>query len=244
MPGMAFPEIRIPEIPGIKIYRNRAVVNDKLNRGSLIGERMDSLTYVCQEPGNYQLPTIEITWWDLDQQQLKTITLPEASFEVVASPHSISATQETPSSVSWKWLVGATILPLILGTLAYFYKKPLQERWNRWLKQLNEGEAAYFKRITSDLTPARMLNAIQQWLIRVPSHQQGSPLESLGKNLNLPALSKELQSLQSAIVSQPSDWNGAALVTALKAARQELNQKGKLITNQDKHLTLKELNPK
>lgn len=246
MPGMAFPQIHLPETEGLRIYRNRAEVQDKITRGSLTGERIDSLTYVCQEAGNYQLPAVKVTWWDLNQQELKTITLPAVTFEVKAASQQTDAdqAQNTQTSVSWKWITTCGILLLIIGGLIYWFKDALFHKWKLWQQNRKESEAAYFQRITPTLTPPEMLFAIQQWLTKVPSNTNGQSLEDFAKSHNSPSLQQEFRSLQAAIVGQTTDWDSSKLISSLKQTRQQITQKKKLISKNSKTLTLHHLNPK
>ena len=219
MPGMVFPSIRIPETEGLKIYRARATINDKINRGSLIGERSDTITYICQEPGHYELPAVNIHWWNLDQQTLKVITLPAVTFEVTPSLNANKtpdAKQNEP--VLSKKIIFSTLI-VLLGVLFTLYKfrRPLQQRYTDWQKQRQESESATFKKITPNLSPADTLNAINQWL----THTSGPHLNLTDWTTkhNTPDLNHHVEALQRAVVSQDPHWNAAPLIVALKKAR-------------------------
>lgn len=36
-----------------------------MQRGEFIGERVETITYVCERPGTVTIPTLVIHWWDL-----------------------------------------------------------------------------------------------------------------------------------------------------------------------------------
>ena len=239
MPGMVFPAIRIPETDGLKIYRARAEINDKINRGSLTGERSDTITYVCQEPGHYELPAVNIHWWDLDQQTLKTITLPAVTFKVTPSLNANKTPEAKQSEpVLSKKIIFSTLIAL-LGVLFIFYKfrAPLQQRYTDWQKQRQESESATFKKITPDLSPADTLNAINHWLTH-----KASPYTNLTDwvaQQSTPDLTQHVEVLQQAIISQDPHWNATPLIAALKKARSQ-----DLLSDSSKASHLPPLNPK
>ncbi len=243
MPGMVFPSIRIPEVDGLKIYRARAVINDKINRGSLTGERSDTITYVCQDPGHYELPAIAVHWWDLDQKILKLITLPAVTFEVTPSPYqntndensSVSA-QSHSTWIGWKAITATLFFLLCAGGAIYRFRRPTKQRLAHWQHQRAESEAAYFKKITPDLTPAEMLNAITRWLDH--TDQTHLTLTDWAQKQNNPELIQHIEKLQHAVISQEPTFDAAALISTLKKERSAA-----AISNIPKQNPLQPLNP-
>lgn len=243
MPGMAFPDLRIPAPQGLKIYRNRAEVHDKLNRGFLTGQRVDSLTYVCQEAGSYHLPAIQIVWWDLGKQSLKTITLPGLDFDVLPAPSEPGSDTGAQNEDSKPWFMGLSVIVLIMAGTLWFLKPAILVKWSHWKLVRQESEAAYFRKISSDLTPVEMYHAMNQWLSRTSLAQSAKPHEAMARILDDPSFDRELVLLQDAIVGRNPDWNGQLLLQHLKLVRQLINQQNRCIFQKPKDLTLKSLNP-
>lgn len=126
VPGMIFPPFPADNIDGIGIYEQRQL-QDSDHRGTLIGVRQDKITYLCQRPGQFTIPETRFTWFDLDNQELRTEILPERTLHVVANPamgsldapdsggitHALAGTQTKN-----KWIGGALAFLIIAG-LAY-----------------------------------------------------------------------------------------------------------------------------
>ena len=224
MPGMVFPSIHTPEVDGLKIYRARAVINDKLNRGSLTGERSDTITYVCQQPGHYELPAIAIHWWDLYQKKLKVITLPTVTFEVTPSPYQKTTREDSsvsaldPSTwIGWKAITATLFFLLCAGGALYRFRRPIKQRLAHWQHQRKESESAYFKKITPDLSPAEMLNAITRWLAHTA--QPHITLTDWAQTRNNPELIQHVEKLQRAVISKDPTFDASALISSLKNER-------------------------
>jgi hypothetical protein len=123
VPGMLFPPFATGETDGIGIYKKQKVL-DQTDRGTLQGERRDTITYVCQRPGQFVIPAARFTWFDLKTQKLRTNDFPARTLNVIANPAMASdtATGTAPAESSiWQrraiwWASGvAAILVIALG---------------------------------------------------------------------------------------------------------------------------------
>lgn len=84
--GLALHPAPTDEIEGIRTYAGDPEVSDRTDRGSLDGERRETVTYLVREPGLHTLPAIRYDWWDPKTESLKSLTLPEVSFSATAPP--------------------------------------------------------------------------------------------------------------------------------------------------------------
>lgn len=239
VPGMVFPAVNTPQIDGLKLYRARATIHDKINRGSLIGERAETLTYVCQEPGQYTLPAVNIHWWDLDQKTIKVITLPAVVFEVTPAPNANKTPDNKQNEPALSKTIVFSAIIILLGAvfLIYKFRPPLQQRYTNWKHHRQESESAYFKKITPDLSPADTLNAINQWLAHI--RKPHSTLTDWAASHNNPSLTQHIEELQRAIVSTNPTWNSTPLIAALKKTRSK-----NILSTKAKATHLPPLNPK
>jgi hypothetical protein len=74
-------------IAGLKAYPQPAEVKPLDDgRGSVSGgQRRDSLSYVIEQAGSYQLPAMQVHWWDASAGQLRSAEVPAVAFEAQAN---------------------------------------------------------------------------------------------------------------------------------------------------------------
>jgi hypothetical protein len=60
-------------------------VNDRTERGEFSGERTETITYLFERAGSYVLPAQKFTWWNPDDQSLRSKVLPIGNVEVRGS---------------------------------------------------------------------------------------------------------------------------------------------------------------
>jgi hypothetical protein len=82
--GMLLPELSFEAPAGIAVYSEPARIIDRTNRGRYRGERSQTITYVLTERGTFEIPSIEIQWWNPDDGELRTERLESRFFEVKA----------------------------------------------------------------------------------------------------------------------------------------------------------------
>lgn len=90
VPGMVFPPFPADDIEGLGVYAKRQVL-DRDGEGGLVGVRRDRITYIAKRPGQFTIPAVSYSWFDLDSQTLKTVDLPARTLNVIANPDMASA---------------------------------------------------------------------------------------------------------------------------------------------------------
>jgi hypothetical protein len=231
VPGMVFSPLPELSIEGLQAYPEAPQVTDRINRGELIGARTDSVTFICQREGNYQIPGIRFQWWDPAREILSEEISPGLSFEVNPNPAygraAASATAQR-SALSWK-----SVLPAIafLGLLLIVAWKA-QGAVSRWLfrqRQRREmGEPWAFRQLLkacSSASPSEAYAAVTVWLSRFESARGCLTLLQLAHASGNRALYDEAVRLQTAVVSGDGPaWSGEQLVRLLKALRTSSQQ--------------------
>ena len=221
VPGMVFPAIRIPEIDGVKIYRSRAQVHDTISRGTFTGERSETITYVFQRAGKYVFPEVKIHWWDLSEKRLKQIVLPSVTFDVAPAPltDGVGGNQgETFEGLSKTTVFGLLGLFLIVGGI-FWFRLPIQKWMSDMVLARQESESAYFKRITPDLSAVEMWNAITRWRAKVDGGSLTLQEWAAQQDDSDHELTREIDALQQAMVSENSTWDGTVLFGLLQKVR-------------------------
>ena len=74
--AMAFTPLVFSKIDGLGVYPDEPLVEDSYGRGSLKGKRVETVTYVFERAGSFELPEVVFWWWDLGRKELRKIVLP------------------------------------------------------------------------------------------------------------------------------------------------------------------------
>jgi hypothetical protein len=169
--GMAFPPMRHPEIEGVGVYPGQPSVADSTGRGSLRGERVETVTYVCETPGEVTLPGIVLPWWDIDDEELKRVELSGLTIDVVGKPAPDPAEEvamepaEDPQD-----RVRLVLAVAVFVGIGLWFGRRFAGRYLQWRRALRESEAAYFRRVFKALRvgdAGSILSAVMNWLDRL-----------------------------------------------------------------------------
>lgn len=82
LPGMLLPKVEVPQIDGIAVYPKPPLVNDSNERGDLIGTQQLVFDFVCERAGKYEIPAIQVRWWNNAKKEWETASLDAVSFDV------------------------------------------------------------------------------------------------------------------------------------------------------------------
>jgi len=163
------------------------VLTDDVNRGRYTGTRVETATYILEQPGDYVLPEIAINWWNPEAGAMLTEVLPAIELTVAAAPASgvgaVEPRNGTPVTRAlafgrWAldWLSRNLIaLTLIAGGLWILWISgrhfwPRAMAWHRVRRQrAAQSEAKYFRDLSDacragDLT--RIVACFWRWLDR------------------------------------------------------------------------------
>ena len=189
--AMVVPPLGLDAPPGLAAYPEPPVVADEGGeRGAAIGgRRVETVTYVAREIGAYELPPVELAWWDVEAGELRRETLPSVTFDVqpgqarvefALSDDEVEPVDAEQEGAAERFSVSALLrrgaLPLgavlIAGLLvrraahaAGFSLDRLRARW----KARNQSERAYFRRFRQAARsgdPRATLRALMRWLDR------------------------------------------------------------------------------
>ncbi|QVQ28160.1 BatD family protein [Achromobacter deleyi] len=94
--AMLIPPPATPAVPGLKPYPSEPVLTQLSDsRGVFLGgQRVDRVDYVVERPGAYELPAIDIRWWNVATSKEEHLVLPAQRFEARAG-----AAYQAPFSV-------------------------------------------------------------------------------------------------------------------------------------------------
>ena len=189
--AMMLPPLAFPAVDGLAVYPAQPKVADRGGERDepRVAERVESVTYVLQEPGSYRLPPAEIAWWDTRSQTLRRASVPELDFSVQERPKARAEIPlppdpgEQPAAPDrWRPLrealrrfgPAALVALVALGMLLRLLRSPLRALLARRAarrRSREESEAAYLARVAEAARsgrPKELLAATYRWLDRRP----------------------------------------------------------------------------
>jgi hypothetical protein len=210
--GMAFAPTLHNEIDNLGIYPGEPTVEDKFARGDLTGTRVETVTYVVERAGDFELPSIELSWWNIDTQELQHIVLPGFTLQVTGGPAVASQLNERRS-----WSVLIVLLVVVVVLLVFAGR--LLTGWTAWHQARNETEAAFFRRIRRSARTGdkdAVLRDTMRWLDRINDDSQAARLDLF--------MQKYGESRASDAVLDQSESSTMAYFSSLAVARKRWQQ--------------------
>jgi hypothetical protein len=123
IPGSLFPPFPVNQIDGLGIY-SKQQVSDQVERGELQGQRQTNITYLCKRPGTYQIPAVQLSWWDLEANAVKTLDFPSRSFEVLAPAAGKTTATGSGRTFSLRRSVAVLVVILAISLIGWItYKR-------------------------------------------------------------------------------------------------------------------------
>jgi hypothetical protein len=226
--GMVFPPMRHPGLEGLSIYPGEPSVSDKTDRGSLRGERVEKVTYVCERPGEVVLPGIVLPWWDIDAETLRRIELPGLTFQVAGelAPETTAEPPAAPVAGSRdRLLIVAAIVVLV--ALGIGTARSLGGRYREWQRARRDSETAYFRRVTAALRagdPGAISGAIMRWLDRLETGTRPARLDLFLRDHGDDETRAAAATLARCLAEGETFTEARSLGRGLKIARRHLRQ--------------------
>lgn len=84
-------EQTMPE--GLKLYQERPQLKETPARTGISSSRQSGMTLIATEPGRYDLPEVEIPWWNIETDRQEVARLEAVSIEVLPNPGGASDPQ-------------------------------------------------------------------------------------------------------------------------------------------------------
>ncbi|MEA2078756.1 MAG: hypothetical protein U9P00_02665, partial [Pseudomonadota bacterium] len=130
---------------GLKQYADQALVKDQTRADGLTGMRQEKIAIVPSRPGRFELPAIEIPWWNTETGQQQLARIPARSIEVSAAADAqpvsqppgpdpaISASppaevvQQRDAAGFWPWLSAGLVLGWLATALLWWRQRHRRE---------------------------------------------------------------------------------------------------------------------
>ncbi|MGE7414998.1 hypothetical protein [Methylobacterium tarhaniae] len=162
VPALAMQDLRASTPDGVRAYADPPDTDDRSDRGTLTGRRVDRITYVFEKAGTFPLPALRQPWWDLGTQALRTSEAAGATVHVQGpSTDAASPVLDGTKSLSWPtYLLGSVLLAALIWAARNLF---------RWTGARRNGEPAAFRRLLRacrGTQPEPAYAALHQWRAR------------------------------------------------------------------------------
>ena len=157
---------------GVRAYVDAPEVDDHSNRGTLLGRRVDRVTYVFEKPGTFMLPAASQPWWDLGAQGLQNAEAAGARVEVMALP-SAEAVHTRPGFMGLlPWPAYAVALGSLVAALwaVRRFRSRIEAAFVSWMSRQRQSERSEFRRLRHACRgehPGQTYAALRRWRARL-----------------------------------------------------------------------------
>lgn len=217
---------------GVRLYTERPEVIDKNERGEISATRTDVIKYQFARPGTFEIPPIEVLWFNIGSEETKRETLPGVTISVLGTAALASGaptTTETNPVTEMNWPVLAVLIAIILAAW-----QPLHRVYDQWQESRNRPAAILSRRVTAACQTNDAQTAywsVIQWQRAVSYAAQQS------------ALDREVAQLARRLFGEAEEstpWSGEPLRVAFEKAKKRQNSDSRAT---DKVNQLPALNP-
>lgn len=98
--GEQIPDISLSLPDGLKSYPDQPKLETNWSNGSVIAKRIDKLAIIPVKPGDFELPPIQLHWWNTQTDQAETATIEGIHFSVTGEAPAVTPSADTTSSVN------------------------------------------------------------------------------------------------------------------------------------------------
>ena len=230
VPGMVFTPLPELLIDGLGIYPGTPQVDDRVNRGSLTGTRDETITFVLEREGAFEIPEMRFQWWDPERELLEEKMISALNLEVAAHPAytaGAAANGAAGRAVKARVAVGVLLLISLLLVFWFRWRKVLSGNLQQRRLEREAGEPWAFRQARlacTSGTAAEAYNAITFWLSR---YDESSDLTLLrmARDSGNEALARQVRALQDCVIEgSAGDWNGRELARLLAELRHSPDQ--------------------
>lgn len=215
------PPIGSPPIPGLRRYPDQPSLNDAVTESGISGSREQREALVATRAGSFDLPAIELVWWNTSEDRLERSTLSERTLRVADNPEieppAMEATdvvQPVPSSLRlWPWQLSSAVLALT--TLLGF---------GLWLRA--RSQPAVIRAVQSGPTPRSLLDDLKRACLANDTQATRHALDAWARQqpetlaemaARFVPLSDALDGLNGSLYSETGQrWQGEALWVAIQ----------------------------
>jgi len=238
MQAMLIPPVPLDAPEGVRVYPREPHVDDQKSEiGEFLqGVRTEKVSYLFTKPGDYTLPAIEVTWWDLSSQKLTSSKIPATTIHVSESSAYVSELPPQPENTApvqaplntWRqylpFLIASCIALAVVALLAWAVRRwgPHVGSSYRALKERRQNSEEHywrsFKQSCNRNDARQSYTVLLAWLRRA---HPGMTLDAFQRLIGDRELDKQIAYLSETQFRSPTKahWQGQPLYAAIAKHR-------------------------
>ncbi len=215
------PPIGSTEVPGLRSYPDQPTLNNEITTNGVSGSREQREALVATRTGDFQLPPVEVVWWNTLDDRLERSTLPGRNLLVADNPNLQQPAIDTPEVPEqrearrlWPWQLSSALLALT--TLLGF---------GLWLHA--RSQPAVIRTVQTGPTPRSLLDDLKRACLANDTQATRHALDAWARQqpetladmaARFEPLSDALDGLNGALYSETGQrWQGEALWQAIQS---------------------------
>ena len=229
--GAQLAPIEHADIAGLRAYPDQPVIDDVSGAKGITGVRTDSLALIAVSDGEYELPAVEVPWWDTGSDTLRVARLPARRLRVLPNtaapgvadasalagpaPAASNTVAASPGRGVWPWIAGLCALGWLLTSLGWWRSNAGPSAPRPHPSAARAGPKALLAACkANDARLAR--RELQTW---VRGQGRSQTLSAWAEGTGSEALREVVQDLEATLYrgDQAGAWQGAALAEAVRS---------------------------
>ncbi len=215
------PPIGSTEVPGLRSYPDQPTLNNEITANGVSGSREQREALVATRTGDFQLPPVEVVWWNTLDDRLERSTLPGRNLLVADNPNLQQPAIDAPEVPEqrearrlWPWQLSSALLALT--TLLGF---------GLWLHA--RSQPAVIRTVQTGPTPRSLLDDLKRACLANDTQATRHALDAWARQqpetladmaARFEPLSDALDGLNGALYSETGQrWQGEALWQAIQS---------------------------
>ena len=207
-------------VEGIKTYPDQPQLQEAKNNDGLTAMRQEKIAFIANKAGEYQLPAIDVAWFNSKTQQLETAHLPAVTIKALAVTEAVETqvapTVQAPQITSvenqdqvhlWQTIAGLLALGWLINGVWWFKHSPKSQAVMVPAKTLANVAEANLKQACQSNNPQAAKQALLAYFA----------VDSLAAIGATGSFADEINGLNRYLYSgQTSEWHGDGLWQAFK----------------------------
>lgn len=100
VPGSQLPNFSLADDSAVKIYPDQPVTSNQISPAGVVGTLQQKIAFIGARPGKYELPPIDIPWWNVNTKRMEIAKLPGRTLDIAvgdSAAANISAVTPAPA---------------------------------------------------------------------------------------------------------------------------------------------------